>query len=78
MTAERKRWHWILTIVWEEPNRGEQMVTATGTCAPLPGRTRQDTFDILYDRTVRDADAKDAYVLYFSLEPDDLWPTTDK
>jgi hypothetical protein len=51
------------------------MVTASGTCVPPPGYTRQDMFDLLYERTVREAKATDAYVLFFSLEPDELCRT---
>jgi hypothetical protein len=51
------------------------MVTASGTCVPPPGYTRQDMFDLLYERTVREAKATDAYVLFLSLEPDELCRT---
>lgn len=31
-------------------------------------------FNFLYNRTVKEAGATDAFVLFFSLEPDDLSP----
>ncbi|MFE2522132.1 hypothetical protein [Streptomyces mirabilis] len=49
-----------------------ETVTTSGTWAPLPGSARQEMFEWLYDRTVREAEATNAYVLFFSLEPDDL------
>ncbi|MGW1506900.1 hypothetical protein ACWCQW_52395 [Streptomyces mirabilis] len=49
-----------------------ETVTASGTWAPLPGSTRQEMFEWLHDRTVREAEATNAYVLFLSLEPDDL------
>ncbi|MFE2970781.1 hypothetical protein ACFXKC_45690 [Streptomyces sp. NPDC059340] len=52
-----------------------ETVTASGTCAPLPGKTRQEMFEWLYDRTVREAEATNAYVLFFSLETDELCRT---
>lgn len=73
--TNRKRWQWILTIAWEDTDRTERKATAAGTCTPHPELTRQDMFELLYGRTVRDANAKDALVVYFSLEPDDLGPT---
>lgn len=73
--SRRPRWHWIITIKWDESNRFPEMVTASGTCVPPPGYTRQDMFDLLYERTVRQAKATDAYVLFFSLEPDELCRT---
>jgi hypothetical protein len=70
--VERKRWHWIITIAWTDIGGTDRMVTSTGTCAPLPGHPRESMFDVLYDRTVREAQATDAFVLFFSLEPNDL------
>ncbi|GAA1899916.1 hypothetical protein GCM10009837_23210 [Streptomyces durmitorensis] len=69
-SSDRPRWHWIITITWGV--RDVETVTATGTVAPLPGKTRQEMFDFLYDRTVRQANAQEAFVLFFSLEPDAL------
>lgn len=60
--SRRPRWHWIITIKWDESNRFPEMVTASGTCVSPPGYTRQDMFDLLYERTVRQAKATDAYV----------------
>ena len=50
------------------------MATESGTCAPPPGYSREDMWEILYGRIVKDTGATQAYVLFFSLERDDLWP----
>lgn len=50
------------------------METSTGTCGPPPGYTREDMYAMLYERTVRDAKATDAYVLFYSFEPEELPP----
>ncbi|MBO7938956.1 hypothetical protein JTP77_023970 [Streptomyces sp. S9] len=68
---DRPRWHWIITIAWKEGGMWN-MVTATGSCAPRPGHTRDGMHNLLYDQTVARAGAKDAYVVFFSLEPDAL------
>lgn len=69
--ARRKRWYWIITISWNDMGQ-DRMVTSTGTCSPLPTSTREAMFNLLYNRTVKDAGATDAFVLFFSLEPDEL------
>jgi hypothetical protein len=74
----RKRWHWIITIAFRDSGGTDRMVTSEGTCAPLPGATRQEMFNLVYNRTVKQAEATDAFVLLFSLEPDDLWPATEE
>ncbi|MEU5195245.1 hypothetical protein AB0G86_14485 [Streptomyces scabiei] len=70
----RKRWHWIITITWREGSFWH-VETADGDCGPLPGASRQELYNLLFDRAVKDCDApKDARVMFFSLEPDELVP----
>lgn len=69
----RPRWHYIITITWTDTGGIDRMVTDTGSVAPLPGHTRERMFEFLYDRAVRDAGAAESLVLFFSLEPDDLY-----
>ncbi|KOG73541.1 hypothetical protein ADK77_08400 [Streptomyces antibioticus] len=69
----RKRWHWIITIAWRD-GRFWDMAMYEGTCAPLPGHTREMMFTHFYDKVVKQSGATDAYVLFFSLEPDELVP----
>jgi hypothetical protein len=68
--APRRRFHFIIAIQWGI--RDPDTCTSTGTVAPLPGTTREDMFDFLYARTVREAGATDAHVMFFALEPNDL------
>lgn len=69
-----KRWHWLITITWRE-GRSWEVVMSEGTCVPKPGHTRQQMFNHFYDKTVREAKApEDTYVVFFSLEPDELVP----
>ncbi|MET9099605.1 hypothetical protein [Streptomyces antibioticus] len=67
----RKRWHWVITIAWRE-GRFWDMAMLEGDCAPRPNHTRQQMFDLFYNKIVKKSGAKDAFVVYFSLEPDQL------
>ncbi|MGP4008155.1 hypothetical protein [Streptomyces sp. 4N124] len=68
----------MITIKWTDQGGTDRMATATGTLAPLPDHTRESTFEYLYERTVHDVGATDAFVLFFALEPDTLWkPSND-
>ncbi|MGC9536538.1 hypothetical protein [Streptomyces sp. UG1] len=70
----RKRWHWVITIAWRE-GRVWHVGTADADCGPLPGASRQELYNRLFSRTARDYGApQDAYVVFFSLEPDELVP----
>ncbi|GAA3854130.1 hypothetical protein GCM10023084_05420 [Streptomyces lacrimifluminis] len=70
----RKRWHWIITIAWRE-GRFWEMTTSEGTCAPLPGASRQQLFNHLHESAIRRGDAPESsYVVFFALEPDELVP----
>lgn len=71
----RTRWHYILTLTWEDRERGTQKCTATGTVSSLPEGTREDIYDFIYARTVREFEAAgEAYVLFFALEKNALQP----
>lgn len=67
----------MITISWTDSGGVDRMATETGTCAPAPGYTREDMWEILYGRAVKDAGAEDALVLFFSLEPNDLHAARD-
>ncbi|WP_406127534.1 hypothetical protein [Streptomyces sp. NBC_00989] len=73
--AARPRWHYILTIHWTDAGGTDRMATDSGTCAPPPGYLREDMWELLYKRLVKDTEATQAYVVFFSLERNDLWPT---
>lgn len=70
--APRKRWHFIITIAWTDNGGVDRTAMETGTCAPPPGYTREDMQDILYERIVRDTRAKEAAILFFCLEANEL------
>jgi hypothetical protein len=73
----RKRWHWVITIAWRE-GRFWHMETADGDCGPLPGASRGELYNHLFNKAVSDWKApKDARVVFFSLEPDELVPDPD-
>ncbi|MFJ3229781.1 hypothetical protein [Streptomyces sp. NPDC086787] len=70
----RKRWQYVLTLAWPK-GRYYEMATYEGTVAPLPGHSRQQLFNHLYDSSVKRAnEGPDAFVVFFSLEPDELVP----
>ncbi|MEU1520428.1 hypothetical protein ABZ490_51465 [Streptomyces sp. NPDC005811] len=70
----RKRWHYVLTLAWAKGKYFE-LATFEGSVAPLPGHSRQQLFNHLYNSSVkRSNETPDAYVLFFSLEPDELVP----
>lgn len=70
----RKRWHYVLTLAWAKGKYFE-LTTFEGSVAPLPGHSRQELFNHLYDSSVKRAkEGPDAFVIFFSLEPDELVP----
>ncbi|MFD4527839.1 hypothetical protein ACFWP7_28695 [Streptomyces sp. NPDC058470] len=74
---KRKRWHWIITIAWRK-DRVWQIETADGDCGPLPGASRQELYNHLFNKIVKEYGApEDARVVFFSLEPDELVPDPD-
>ncbi|MFI0982609.1 hypothetical protein ACH4SP_37070 [Streptomyces sp. NPDC021093] len=72
--AEPTRWFWIMTIKRMFYDQSGEMCTGSGRIFAHPGQTRQELFDLLYQRMVKDAEVEEAFVVFFSLERDDLSP----
>ncbi|MEU3667551.1 hypothetical protein [Streptomyces virginiae] len=65
------RMHWIMTLQWSAAD-GLHTKTMDGTVEPNPGATRQDIYANAYEFASKHMGAKDAAVLSFTLEPDEL------
>ncbi|MEV8429869.1 hypothetical protein [Streptomyces chartreusis] len=68
-TAREGTHFWVMSI--EKP--GMASATQSGTYSPLPGDTRQDAYNEIYDAiTAAHPSLRGATVLFFSLEPNGL------
>ncbi|MCX4780072.1 hypothetical protein [Streptomyces sp. NBC_01264] len=65
------RLHWIITLQWPADD-GLHTKTMDGTIEPNAGATRQAIYSDAYEFAAQHMGAKDAAVLSFILEPDEL------
>ncbi|MEU6825562.1 hypothetical protein ABZ921_33535 [Streptomyces atriruber] len=73
--AERMRWFWVMTIKRMFYDQSGEMCTGSGTIFAYPRQTRQELFDLLYRRMIKHAEVEEAFVVFFSLERDDVSPS---
>lgn len=60
-------YHWIMTV-----RNGMRMDTLDGDVDLSPGTSRSEVYQSIKERVFAEAGSREAAVLFFSLEPDEL------